>query len=183
MGRFATCPTIVRIYSFADLIELFSQHRRLWIVPTLLVTAAALIYSVVRQATWEASQALVVRNEAHASGQRPGKFSVPDEMKTVQETILELVKSDSVLKHALSQVGTSNSASTLAATITDRDIAALRDAVKLSPPNGTEFGKTEMFYLRVKAEDRRRATALATAICDGLDARFQQLQATTKRRA
>src|SRR5688572_3892545 len=146
------------IYSFTDLIELFSHHRRLWIVPTLLVTAVALIYSVVRQATWEASQALVVRNEAHASGQRPGKFAVPEEMKTVQETILELVKSDSVLKHALSQVGTSNSASTIAAP-NDCDIAALRDAVKLSPPNGTEFGKTEMFYLRVKAEDRRRATA------------------------
>ena len=163
------------IYCFADLISLLSDHRRLWIVPALVVTVAALVYSFVRQATWEASQALVVRNEAHAPGQRPGKFAVPEEMKTVQETILELVRSDSVLSHALSQMSAADGGPPRAAP-SDREIADLREAVKLSPPNGTEFGKTEMFYLRVKAEDRRKATALAKAICDGLDARFGQLK-------
>jgi uncharacterized protein involved in exopolysaccharide biosynthesis len=163
------------IYGFADLVRLLSEHRRLWVTSAAIFGFAALVYSLVRSATWEASQALVVRNEAHSPGQLPGKFSMPDEMKTVQETILELAKSDSVLAYALKQVETTDK-NELNSTITDRDIAALRDAVKLTPPNGTEFGKTEMFYLRVKADDRRRAVALATAICDGLDARFQQLR-------
>jgi len=162
------------IYSFADLVSLLGQHRRLWVTSAAVFGLAALVYSFARNATWEASQALVVRNDSHAPGQRPGKFAVPDEMKTVQETILELVKSDSVLSHALTHAGAADNG--LVASPTDRDIAALRDAVKISPPNGTEFGKTEMFYLRVKADDRRRAIALATAICDGLDARFQQLR-------
>ena len=55
--------------------------------------------------TWEASQALIVRNEASSAEKGPGKFSYPEEMKTVQETILEVVRSRSVLEAALREVG------------------------------------------------------------------------------
>ena len=43
----------------------------------------------------------------------PGKFSYPEEMKTVQETILEVVKSRSVLAAALREVGPPAGNSTL----------------------------------------------------------------------
>jgi uncharacterized protein involved in exopolysaccharide biosynthesis len=46
----------------------------------------------------------------------------------------------------------------------------------LSPPKGTEFGKSEIFYLNVRDRDRGRAMALDDAICDQLQARFQDLR-------
>jgi hypothetical protein len=49
-------------------------------------------------------------------------------------------------------------------------------AVKLVPPKGAEFGKTEVFYLNVQAESRSRATTLAAAICKQLQARSQELR-------
>ena len=55
-------------------------------------------------------------------------------------------------------------------------IAALQGQVKLTPPKGAEFGKTEVFYLNVEAESRPRAVALAGAICKQLQARSQDLR-------
>jgi uncharacterized protein involved in exopolysaccharide biosynthesis len=48
--------------------------------------------------------------------------------------------------------------------------------VKLLPPKGAEFGKTEVFYLTVRDYDRTRAIALNEAIYDHLQTRFQQLR-------
>ena len=48
--------------------------------------------------------------------------------------------------------------------------------MKLTPPKGAEFGKTEVFYLNVEAESRSRAVALAAAICKQLQARSQDLR-------
>ena len=48
--------------------------------------------------------------------------------------------------------------------------------VKLAPPKGAEFGKTEVFYLTVRAENHARAVALNEAIFKQLRARFQELR-------
>jgi uncharacterized protein involved in exopolysaccharide biosynthesis len=157
-----------------DVLRILSKYRWVWIVPTLLATIVAVAYTFVRTPTWEATQALVVRNQAHGAGDRPGKFVVPDEMKTTQETILELAKSHSVLASALRKVGPT------AHRVGDawpsaQDVADLGDAVKIAPPNGAEFGKTEVFYLNVTSNDRERSVTLASAIVDGLQERFQQL--------
>jgi uncharacterized protein involved in exopolysaccharide biosynthesis len=140
------------------------------------IAAAVGVYAVVHRATWEASQALMVRNEASNAEKSPGKFSYPEEMKTVQETILEVAKSRSVLEAALREVGPSADCKQPAAWPTDRDIAEARKNIKLVPPKGAEFGKTEVFYLNVQAEDRQRSVALNEAICKQLQTRFQQLR-------
>ena len=54
-----------------------------------------------RKPTWEASQALVVRNEAVGSQDIPGKFRHSDELKAILDTVLELSKSRSVLNATL----------------------------------------------------------------------------------
>jgi uncharacterized protein involved in exopolysaccharide biosynthesis len=152
------------------------RYPRRWLVPAVAVILAATVYALVRPPTWEASQALIVRNEAAHSEQGPGKFKHSDQMKTLQETILELVKSRQVLADALRKVGPpAGRKQDGEAWPTAREIVKARKTVELSPPNGAEFGKTEVFYLNVKDHDRDRAVALTTAIFDGLRARFQQL--------
>jgi uncharacterized protein involved in exopolysaccharide biosynthesis len=142
----------------------------------MLITLAGIGFASIHTPNWEASQTLVIRNEAATGQDSPGKFNGADEMKTVQETLMELIKSQGVLLRSLTKVGPPADARTAAVWPTSRDIDSLRKAVKLVPPNGTEFGKTEVFYLKVQDRDRSRAEALATAICDQLDTAFQQLR-------
>jgi polysaccharide biosynthesis transport protein len=146
-----------------------------WIVPAVVLAAAAFVYALARPAIWEASQALTVRDEA-AGGDRPGKFHVVEDMKTVQETILELAKSHSVLAATLKQIGSPSDRQNQVAWPTDQEVASLQAAVKLSPPKGAEFGKTEVFYLQVQSNDRERAIALASALSDQLKQRFADLR-------
>ena len=159
-----------------QLVSILKRYPKRWLVPAVAVTVVATVYALVRPATWEASQALIVRNEAAHSEQGPGKFNGAEEMKTVQDTILELVKSRQVLADALGEVGPPAARTHRGeAWPSARDIDKARKVVELSPPNGAEFGKTEVFYLKVEEHDRDRAVALTTAIFDGLRARFQQL--------
>jgi uncharacterized protein involved in exopolysaccharide biosynthesis len=153
--------------------HLTAQPRR-WLVPMAVVAAVAFVYALIRPTTWEASQALTVRDEA-TGGERPGKFHVVEDMKTVQETILELAKSHSVLSAALKQVGPIDGADA-AAWPSESDVASLAGGVKLSPPRGAEFGKTEVFYLQVQNRDRNRAIALASAMGDQLKQRYADLR-------
>ncbi len=160
-------------------VSILAGHPKCWLVPALVVAVLAAAYALVRPATWEASQALIVRNEAAGSQSSPGKFSHSDEMKTVQETILELAGSRTVLAEALREIGPPAArASADEAWPGDRDVDNLRKSVKLDPPKGAEFGSTEIFYLRVRDRSRPRAVALVAAICDQLEARFQQLRDT-----
>jgi len=148
-----------------------------WAVPALLIAAVAVTYAAFRRPKWEASQALIVRNEATANEESPGKFRELNEMKTVQELILELAVSRGVLGAALSQLGPpAGYANDRSAWPAPRDVAALRRQVTVRPPKGAEFGKTEVFYLKVKDHDRQRAVALNDAICNVLQTRFQQLR-------
>ncbi len=151
-----------------EVVRLLAVHRSRWLAPAALVAIVAAVYALASQPTWQASQALILRNEAAAGESGLGKFSRSDEMKTVQETILELVKSRAVLRAALVEIGPPAAAT--------RDIQQLRDAVTLVPPKGAEFGATEVFYLDVRDHDRPRAVALNRAIAAQLQAQFQQLR-------
>jgi len=159
-----------------DVLVILRDHPRRWIVPTLVVALLAAGYAVFHSAAWDASQALMVRDEAINSAARPGKFQQPDDMKTVQETILELARSRTVLSAALADVGPDAKHASDQNWPTDASIAALQGHVKLTPLKGAEFGKTEVFYLNVEAETRSRAIALAGAICKRLQARSQDLR-------
>jgi uncharacterized protein involved in exopolysaccharide biosynthesis len=147
------------------------------LIPALVTVLAVGAYAMLRQPPWEASQALVIRNDAANNQEALGKFTQPDEMKTVQETILELVRSRSVLATALKEVGPpSDYHGAVAAWPTEEDVADMRETVKLTPPKGAEFGKTEVFYLKVRDPQRGRAVALVSALCGQLEASFQKLR-------
>ncbi len=159
-----------------EFIRILAVRWRLWFVPALVVGLGAAIYALTYCDTWEASQALIVRNEAVNNDRGLGKFNQPEEMKTIQETLLEIARSHGVLEAALKQVGPPADCIQAESWPTDRDIEACRKAVKLLPPKGAEFGKTEVFYLTVRDNNRSRAIALNEAIYDRLQTRFQQLR-------
>ncbi|HEX7375909.1 MAG TPA: hypothetical protein VF278_02300 [Pirellulales bacterium] len=159
-----------------QVLQILLQYRGRWLLPTALVSGLALLYATVRPDTWEASQSLVVRNEAAGNIGEPGKFRHADEMKTAQETILELAKSPAVLRQALVEVGPPAGAVASANWPSDEDVALAAENIKLTPPKGAEFGKTEVLYLKAKDNSRTRALAFVSAVSKHLQARFQQLR-------
>jgi succinoglycan biosynthesis transport protein ExoP len=160
----------------ADALRTLCRHPWHWLAPAAAVMFLAAVYALVRPVTWEASQALIVRDEAIAGPARPGRFQHVEDMRTVQETILELAKSRTVAAAALQQVGPPEDRDAAPAWPTPSDIAALQGAIRLTPPKGAEFGKTEVFYLKVQDRNRQRALALAEALCAQLQARFRDLR-------
>ena len=161
----------------ADLIRVFKEKKLYWIVPTVVLTVAAGFYAfVLKTNKWEATQALIVRDQAHNSINRPGKFDHIDEMKATQETLMELAKSRATLKAALKEVGPSDDFDGKGTWPTDEAVVDLQERLKITPPKGAEFGKTEVFYLQVRSNNRKRALALTSAIVQSLKNHFQELQ-------
>lgn len=161
----------------SQLVELFVRHRRWWIVPTVSVALLAGVVSLVMPRQWKATQGLLIRPEAAGLGiDRLGKFSDLSEMKTIQETLLELARSKTVVTAALETVGPPTSHRAGKAWPTAQDVADFRDAMVMTPPGGAEFGKTEVFYLGVLDEDPMRAAALTRALAAALEDRTQQVR-------
>ena len=76
-------------------------------------------------------------------------------MKTLQETILELAKSQSVVQATLREVGPPRRYRRPAQWPTPLDVEGFRECIDMRPPGGAEFGKTEVFYLSVRDHDPR----------------------------
>ena len=164
-----------------DVVRSVSEHPFRLITPVVALGILSIVYAVVRPVTWEAAQALVVRDEAGDRLSRPGRFTHQDEMKTSQETILELAKSRSVLFKALADVGPPAGRNSAESWPSPADLEALQNSVKVTPPKGAEFGKTEVFYLKVQDESQERAVQLALAVCRQLQNRFAELRESKAR--
>jgi len=160
----------------ADIVGLFIRHPLRWAVPAVVVAAAASLFALTKPVTWEAALTMTVRAEANGNQGGAGRFRDLSEMKTVQETVLEVAKNRAVLEAALRKVGPPADAKDVAAWPTGTDVDDLGDSLKIVPPKGAEFGSTEVFYLKVKDGDRARAMALADAVADELLERFQSLR-------
>lgn len=159
-----------------DVVRLLFRHPLRWLTPAAIVTLVVGIAAQQRPDTWEASQALTIRAEAAGNVDGPGRFRHSDEMKALLETILELAKNRGVLHAALAGVGPPTDRTSREPWPSAQEIADLADTVKLTPPKGAEYGKTEIFYLKVRDPRADRAIALATAICDQLELRFSKLR-------
>jgi succinoglycan biosynthesis transport protein ExoP len=153
-----------------DIVQLLIHHRKRWLIPTLVCTATAFVYAITMTRYWEAKQVLVVRQEASsAEVNQPGKFANPEDMRALQETILELSKSRQVVAATLKSVNDNREP-------TGKEIANFRDHQDLRPPNGAEFGKTEMFYMTVEDPSPTRAIRLTNALCDQVEFQLGQLR-------
>lgn len=153
----------------ARLVQLFVRHRMLLVAPAIAGAVLAAFSTLVLPRDWKAEQGLLIRSEAAGyADQRLGKFTDLSEMKTVQETLLELARSNSVVTAVLQQV--------LGGEPTRQDIADFRDKLRLNPPGGAEFGKTEVFYIGFLDPDRQTAISIVEALTQQLDARMNRLR-------
>ncbi|QEG35637.1 GumC family protein [Bythopirellula goksoeyrii] len=159
-----------------DCWKLSLEHRRTLVLITGTCFVVSLLYALFMTREWEATQGLVVRDEASASSvKQPGKFADLYEMRTFQETILEVAKSRQVLSATLKAVAANGSSRTSEEPSAEA-IEKLRKRMSMLPPNGAEFGKTEVFYLAVKDPNRQRAIQLVEELCSQLSARLGQLR-------
>jgi hypothetical protein len=129
-----------------------------------------------RSATWTASQALLVRDEAVGQQHRPGRFDDSESMKTAQETIQEIARNHEVVTEALRTIGPPAECRRPARWPSRDDVDDAIDAISVLAPRGAEFGHTEVIYLSVKSNERKRAVKFATAVCDQLQSRLQQVR-------
>jgi uncharacterized protein involved in exopolysaccharide biosynthesis len=159
-----------------EIVKALKDHYRLWMVPTILGGTAALLFGLVRAPVWQATQGLVVRDEAVSSVQRQGRFDSTEAMKTAQETIAEVARSRAVAAAALSEVGPPADGIVRKTWPTAADLEALQEAITVKAPKGTEFGRTEVLHLAVQGPTRERAIALAEAVGDELEARLKELR-------
>ncbi len=158
-------------------VQALRDYPKRWLIPTVFVTAASLAYVVtLHQPQWVARQTLTVRDETHPRANQPGRFVDAVDLKNTQETILELATSPSVIGQALAQIGPPDNQPSTATWPSPADIEAAQADIRLTPPNGAEFGSTELFYLTVANASRSRAIRLTGAICEQLDRQFKQLR-------
>lgn len=159
-----------------ELVRLFVEHRQKWILPTVACGALALLGSLFMARNWEATQGFVVRPEiSGAEGATPGKFADLYQMRTFQETILELAKSQQVIVATLQAVGTAETGEP-ATVPTEKEIEEFRESLSLLPPKGAEFGKTEVCYFQVKNKRRERALKLVAELGRQIDTRLRSLR-------
>jgi len=159
-----------------ECVRLLTVYRRRWIVPTLVCAVLATAFAILMPRYWGASQALIVRAKvSSSSSHQPGEFADLYEMRTFQETILELVKSRQVLSATLKSVEEAETGK-IAEEPSLREIESFRRRVDMRPPGGAEFGKTEVFYLNVKDRDNKRAGRLVEGLRNQLDLRLRQLR-------
>ncbi len=153
----------------------------LWISTTLIFGCLGLVYVVIfKHDTYLASQALLVRDEATGAVMRLGRFQSQTEMKAAQETILEMAKSQQVVRDALIAVGPPKSLTHWLSwgEYPSKDLVEeiAKNAISVHAPKGTEFGVTEVIYMDVKANSQANAMSMCQALTDALESRLQQVR-------
>lgn len=165
----------------AACLRLLIEQRHKWILPTAACAALAVVYALFMARYWEASQGLMVRPEVSGpSTAGLGKFADLYQMRTFQETILEIAKSPQVIVATLTAVEAAEFGEPVEAPDTEA-IEKMRKRVSLLPPGGAEFGKTEVCYLQVKDTNRERALKLVAEFGRQIDKRMHTLRTDKSR--
>ncbi len=160
---------------FQQIALIFRARWRWWIIPTVGMTVLAAGYAFIKPKTWQARQALIVRDEAVGDISRQGRFDNTSALKTAQETVLEVARRRSVVEAALKEIGPARAPQPPNWPSND-EVRSLQDAIAVRAPKGVEFGQTEVIYLSVQSDDPRRAVALTQAVCHHLERHLQLLR-------
>lgn len=123
-------------------LQIVLDNRWLLIVPALICFGLSLAYATLGAKQWRATQVFHLRDEMIGRQNRPGYFSSLDDMKTAQETILEIARNPKVVRRCLQTLQPTKTAS-------DREVEEAQGAIQVSSANGAELGKTELIRLSV----------------------------------
>jgi polysaccharide biosynthesis transport protein len=153
----------------------------LWISTTVSFGVLGVGYVLfIKQDTYLASQALLVRDEANGAVMRLGRFQSQTEMKAAQETILEMSKSQQVVRDAL--IATKKPSDGTGwfswGEYPSKELVeeVAKNGISVHAPKGTEFGVTEVIYVDIKSSSQTEAVTMNKALCDALEARLQQVR-------
>lgn len=124
---------------------------------------------------WEASQGLLLRDEALSNLGRQGRFDGSESRKTAQETILEIARNPLVVAAALATATTADD-NAPAVPLSDKEIKQVSETVAIKAPKGGEFGHSEVIYLTVRRPTPRQAVAMTTALLDQIEQRLRTLR-------
>lgn len=149
-----------------------NKHRLLWIAPTIICGALGTGFAAVKSSTWNAWQAIHVRDD----GSENGQFGNVDSRKAAQETVIELARNRSVIAAALKEYGPPKTLFRIKNWPSNEAITAVRRELSVSAPPGTEIGKADVIHLSVNADSPEDALRLNKAICNQLDLHLQELR-------
>ena len=153
------------------------RYKFLLLAPIIGCTALAIGYGFVSKPKWSATQVVMIREESSGRATvKPGRFDSLDQMKTVQETILETARRPSVMKSVLEKVGRP-SALTLGEWPSTQAIEQFQEQISISAPNGAEFGMTEMLHFTVKDVNKERSIELVKELMHAVRDQYTQLRA------
>jgi succinoglycan biosynthesis transport protein ExoP len=147
----------------------FRTHYKLWVIPTLATTLLALTYALVMPRWWRANQAIFVRAEAIGNEHSQGQFDSIDRMKVFQETILEVARNHMVVASVLRKLGPPTDARSDMPWPTQRAIEDLQGLIAISAPKGSEFGRTDIFFLSVAGKSPQEAVLRTKTLCDEVE--------------
>ena len=68
-------------FRLTDVVAVLRAYPRRWLVPAVVVALFALAFAICKPRLWQASQALLIRNEASSAETAPGRFRDAEEMK------------------------------------------------------------------------------------------------------
>lgn len=157
-------------------INLLRSQWKIWIPLSVAGFLLAATYALVKPDEWQATQSMILRDEAAGQLSGQGRFDSLDTMKAAQEMVVEVARNQAVLEATLEEVGPPPGASKRTKWPTLTDIESLRRNVEVSPPNGAEFGTTEVLHLTVNAEYRDRAVLLAETLYKQIDKRLKDIR-------
>ncbi|MEX1040817.1 MAG: Wzz/FepE/Etk N-terminal domain-containing protein [Pirellulaceae bacterium] len=160
-----------------ELVSILRRKWWMWIPITLVTTLGALTFALVKQDVWQASQTMVIRDEAAGQLGGQGRFDNMNTMKAAQEMVVEVSRNFNVLETTLREVGPAKTSRRSAKPWPSiGDVEDFRKLVEVAPPNGAEFGTTEVLHLSVDGETPQRAIALTNALAAHLDRALKDLR-------
>lgn len=164
------------MWNLADVTFALIHYPLRWLIPTVVIAIATLGYAVMKPSSWEATQAIVLRDEAVSSLGRPGAFSGVEEMKHAQETVLQLTRSKEVVGAALAKLGPPVNHWSNSTWPNKDDISQARETINVHSPSGTEFGTTEMLYISSESDTPDRAMEFSRLLCWELEAHLGEMR-------
>jgi len=157
-------------------VKTIRTHWKVWGSITGCCFVAAVLFAATKPDTWQATQSLVLRDEAVGQLSGRGRFDSLDTLKAAQELVVEVARKDSVLSAALKEVGPPPGKKVSATWPSTREIEAIRQHSAVVPPNGAEFGTTEVLHLSVQANQREYTVRLTDQLSHQLELALQDIR-------
>jgi polysaccharide biosynthesis transport protein len=148
----------------------------LWIGSTILFAVIGVVYSFTSPDSWTASQPMVLRDEANGAVDRLGRFVSQTELKSAQETTLEMARQHEVVRTAMKAIGPPGGGDAEQWPSNEEIAKTAKKRVNIRAPQGGEFGGSEMIYLQVEEDSPQRAAEFCEAIYTALSQQMREVR-------